>query len=191
MSRKKSTTKTQAAAALEEPALPELILSTVKKPQSQNPSVDSRDLSRKARVLLGYEKLEESLAISKNQVILAKALYDLGISVYNPSAVEEYQKTKAAMARKRATSTRRRNRYNSRGSRLVVTWKKIPLHKYSRPVPVEALEKAVTIAEAVPNVTFVVEELTVRTVPKDPFLCVSVGTLKYYIAHWDEPDFHG
>jgi hypothetical protein len=73
---------------------------------------------------------------------------------------------------------------------LVVEWKAIPLRGYEKPVPDFVLNKAVQIAEKLPQAVFHVEEFQVREVPlPDPFLVVSYEGERYWIEVWDEKDF--
>jgi hypothetical protein len=66
-------------------------------------------------------------------------------------------------------------------------------HEYDRYVPVHVLNWAVQIKDCLPKTSFVIHELTVTSGtswPKpDPFLEVSYGSEKYYIAVWDEREF--
>jgi hypothetical protein len=151
----------------------------VPKPKAKRVRVPE-GLSKKTLELLGYSGLENAQKGEEGARALAGTLHDLNISVLNKTAVESYKSKRMKQANK--TVRRWGERY---------AWKSTPLRGYRKPVPVSALKIAARIVEVLPGTKFTVEELIKRRARRmvDPFLCVSMGTVKYYIAHWDEPTF--
>ena len=83
---------------------------------------------------------------------------------------------------------------DSRGTRLTWSWNKVGLRAYNRPVPDFVLNKAVQIAEVLPQAIFCVDYLhateeRAEIVDPDPFLTVIVDKEEYYIDVWDEREF--
>jgi len=127
----------------------------------------------KVQSLLGY-----GLTKILKQQSLAGVLSELGVSVFNPTSVEEYK------ARKRS------EQYNKAGNRFEWTWKRTALKDYQQPVPLGVLQLALRIAERLPEAKFSVDQLSTHgKLQVDPFLVVLMGPMEYYIAQWDEPTF--
>lgn len=133
----------------------------------------------KVESLLGY-KLAGQTAIQ--QQTLASVLKELDISVFNSNSVESYKERQ-----RRNMQALEKHSWRKWG------WHRIELKRYQRAVPLRVLQLAMRIAERLPRARFGVDEL-VRVHSKrprlaDPFLVVSMGSARYYIAQWDEPTF--
>lgn len=73
-----------------------------------------------------------------------------------------------------------------------VEWKRFSMRGYKHPIPKSVVQMAVTIAQTIEGVSLEIEEMVVTQAPKalfDPFLIVTQGKEKYYVAVWGEKDF--
>jgi hypothetical protein len=164
--------------------------------QLTKPSTGMVALAKKSEKLLGYPLLAQHV-LQPGQ--LGKALMKLHIAIISTDSVERYK-----LDMLRATRRRHRTTYSTR---YRVSWKSTLLRNYTSPIPEFVLNKAVQVAEAVPQATFTVDHLNIRKRKRnpalaratrhdwDPFLQVSFGTghkrETYYIEVWDEPKFEG
>lgn len=71
-------------------------------------------------------------------------------------------------------------------------WVVIPLSLYKSPVPAFALQTAIDLKKAFPEVECMIEELQVEKMPRDPFLRIDLPDgSSAYMEVWSEPAFHG
>lgn len=139
------------------------------------------ELAVKVKELLGYNLLDRATATAVAQQTLAGVLKELDISVFNPRSVQKYKERQ-----------RQKQQHQERHSWTRWSWHQIALSRYQKAVPLAALQTALRIAERIPEARFIVEELRkthARPRTVDPFLYVAVGSVRYYIAQWDEPSF--
>lgn len=65
-------------------------------------------------------------------------------------------------------------------------WQRVKIKDYRQPVPEFALQTAVDVARACPDVVISIDELQESA---DPFLVASIGEAHYYLEVWNEKDF--
>jgi hypothetical protein len=142
------------------------------------------ELASEAESLLGYSVLRKRLGM---QSPLTQVLLKLEIEPFDGKTVAEYKKQMLAYAQNEAarmdvTEGIRPRSWQAR----VARWETSDIENYTKPIPEFAIEKALQIKKAFPEVQFEIEELTV--VP-DPFLIAVLGNVRRYIEVWDEPKF--
>lgn len=144
------------------------------------------ELASEAESLLGYSVLRKRLGIHSP---LTTALMKLKIEPFDSKTVDEYKKQMLTYARNEAARLDIAEGINPKSWQArVASWQTSDLQRYPKPVPEYALEKALQIKKACPEVQFSIEELTV--VP-DPFLIAVLDKVRRYIEVWDEPKFEG
>ena len=75
------------------------------------------------------------------------------------------------------------------GPRRSATWKITPLKEYAGPVPGFALATAKEINQRVCGMTFLIDEMLVEDIQRDPFLVVRGNGEEYYVEVWAEPSY--
>lgn len=142
------------------------------------------ELAYDADVLLGYTVLRKELGVAGP---LGRLLDELGIKPYDTTLVEAY-KEQAHEERAEELFAAGGFHFKYDASRQVV-WVLHNLRGFEQKVPDFALDLARSIAKRIPEVTFEVDALEIRSVFGDPFLWAKLGDERYCIAVWDEPDF--
>lgn len=146
-------------------------------------------LATRAADLLGYRRLADDVAgrLSLGVKVgkLAETLRSLDLTVLDAESVVSYQIEEAARRTKEAIADNFWNYVT--GWFSAASWTHTQLTEYDRPIPEFALDKAIRIKEAMPEVTFVIQHMSD---PKaDPFLVAVVGKEIYFVEAWDEPRF--
>ena len=140
------------------------------------------DLAVRAEKCLGYGVLRKRM---KLQSPLLAVLHELEIEPYDGESVAAYKREMLAYARieaQRMDAAEKQPYWNRR----VAAWARFRIDQYRKPIPEFALEKALQIHDACPNVQFEIEELEVV---QDPFLIAKLGNVRLYIEVWGEPKF--
>jgi hypothetical protein len=146
-------------------------------------------LGTRAADLLGYRGLVQdvtgqSLLVKPGK--LAEALNRMGVEVLDLGAVLTYQMQEIVRFTRAKIEEDNLDDWAT-GYFTPATWHKQSLAEYGKAIPEFALELAIRLKEAMPEVHFSVQFLSE---PKaDPFLIAYVGKEIYYIAAWDEPRF--
>jgi asparagine synthetase B (glutamine-hydrolysing) len=162
-----------------------------------NPSVFKPEkavvtLAAKARILLRYSVLQKSLKSG----LLVQCLAYLEIEALDAKLVQKYMdemedKMNNPSPSSRSTSKKRKfddEDEDDDESDEQYAWEKSLLEDYNQPVPEFVLNKAVQIAEQVPETKFYVVHME-RV--QDPFLLVKLGGEEIYVEVWEEPLFEG
>jgi len=167
--------------------------STLKRMEVASPTTTEKiaDLATSAKLMLGYNLLADRVL---SPVRLATVLKELAVQPFSEVSVKEYQAEKISETREARKEQRKSHPRWQRGIRENISWKSIPIEKYTKTVPEFALRKAIQIKQACPSANVSIEELTVQRIQPvrknyDPFLVVSLGREKYYIEVWDEAKF--
>lgn len=164
----------------------------------QTYSEELTNLAEEAESVLGYSVLK-----SKMVKPLAKVLEELDIEILNADSVKTYQQVKINEAQNALGEFRGMQRYYWASTPLdQKSWDRLGYHApfvesimlgssspsspYSFPIPEFALRKAIQIRKEMPEVNFIVEQLTHNP---DPFLVAVLNQERYYIEVWDEPKF--
>jgi hypothetical protein len=152
----------------------------------QNVTDMRSELAAEAEALLGYSVLRKRLGM---QSPLTTALLKLEIEPFDSKSVDEYKKQMLAYAQNEAArmDVAEGIKPGSWQARIA-RWQEFSINGYSKPIPEYAIEKALQVKKACPEVSFKIEELTI--VP-DPFLIAVLGKVRRYIEVWDEPKFEG
>jgi hypothetical protein len=169
---------------------------------------DMIKLAHDSRDILGYQPLHRKAVAGGSR--LANVLIELGIEVLSPTAILKYQDK---LGRPNPQLTRlvqlgegllgdEELEYNDddeedddeeeedAGPKMKratnMTWTRIEIGEYKKPIPAHVLIKSIEIKKALPTTQFMVEEL--QKMP-DPFLIALFGTEQFYIEVWEEPKF--
>lgn len=152
--------------------VPPVTTEVLEKGKVRLPKIESElaSLASRSHQILGYSFLNKAV---KTDRTLARALRKLHIRPYTDASVKEYKDAKQK-------EVQSKNKYAR------VTWEAYNLVGYEKPVPEFVLNKALEIKEEVPDVEFMIEELTIHP---DPFLVAVLGKERYHVEVWDEPKF--
>jgi hypothetical protein len=142
------------------------------------------ELAVEAETLLGYNVLRKRLGIHSP---LTEALLKLEIEPFDTATVNQYKKQMLAYAQNEAARMDVAEGIKPGTWRArVANWQSEPIEEYRKPIPEFAIDTALRIKKAMPEIEFRIEELTI--VP-DPFLIAVLGRVQRYVEVWDEPKF--
>jgi hypothetical protein len=148
-------------------------------------------LATRAKDLLGYGVLtrhvtgEQRIGVMEGK--LTETMLKLDLPILDTGAVIEYQLDMMTKLNREFIINNLESWAGSGWRTSVASWEKTELKAYELAVPEFVLDKAVKIAESLPEVNFYVQHLSD---PKaDPFLVATHGKEVYYIEAWDEPGF--
>jgi hypothetical protein len=159
-------------------------------------AVTDEKFVKEAKALLGYDLLEDALALRKTAEILDK----LGIQPFDAAKVEAYKKEQAEGLYSRKQKTDRWGSVRTTTTRG--EWQTYNLRGYKREVPAFALLRAAEIQKEMNKGKiggkFFIDELRIKTTRSrrerpivDPFMVLQVGETKMYVDVWNEPKFEG
>ena len=144
----------------------------------EEPDESRKELALKAKTLLGYSVLEQTIPNRSSSEVSA-VFKKLGIEPLNESQVQKYQRWY-------------RQKHSGAFDWERVHWESARIENYAEPMPEFVLSRAVELKEHLPNAVFSIEfPVREERVRPDPFLVMYYAGIRYYIDVWDEPKFEG